>query len=62
MKGTKSISDFLVDFKVPRCERDEVMLLTSRNEIAWLVGYRISEDFKVTKSTEKIIKIQIKRE
>jgi tRNA(Ile)-lysidine synthase len=61
MKGTKSVADYLVDTKIPRCDRDEVMLLTSRNNIAWLVGYRISEDFKVTNKTEKIIKIQIKR-
>ncbi len=62
MRGTKSVADFLVDAKIPRCDRDEVMLLTSQNKIAWVVGFRISEDFKVIKSTEKIIKIQIKRE
>jgi tRNA(Ile)-lysidine synthase len=62
MKGTKSVADFLVDSKVPRCERDEVMLLTSRGKIAWLVGYRINEDFKVTPRTKKILKIEIDKE
>lgn len=61
MKGTKSVADYLVDLKVPRCDRDEVMLLTSRNNIAWLVGYRISEDFKVTTKTKKVIKIKIEK-
>jgi tRNA(Ile)-lysidine synthase len=61
MRGTKSVADFLVDLKVPRCDRDEVMLLTSRNKIVWLVGYRISEDFKVTTKTEKVLKIKIEK-
>ncbi len=62
MKGNKSVADFLVDSKVPRSERDEVMLLTSRNKIAWLVGYRISDDFKVTPETKKILRIRVKKE
>ena len=62
MKGTKSVADFLVDSKVPRNERDEVILLTSRNKIAWLVGYRIGDDFKVTPETKKILKIEVKKE
>ena len=61
MRGTKSVADYLVDTKVPRCDRDEVMLLTSKNKIAWLVGYRISEDFKVTNKTNKVIKITIEK-
>lgn len=62
MRGTKSVADFMVDTKVPRCDRDEIILLSSRNKIAWVVGYRICEDFKVTPKTRKIIKIKIERE
>jgi tRNA(Ile)-lysidine synthase len=62
MKGTKSVADFLVDSKVPRCERDEVMLLTSQDKIVWLVGYRISDDFKVTSKTKKTLRIEVKKE
>jgi len=61
MKGSKSVADFLVDSKIPRCDRDEVMLLTSRDRIVWLVGYRISEDFKVTPKTKRILKIEVSR-
>jgi len=61
MRGTKSVADFLVDTKVPRCDRDEVMLLTSGNKIAWVVGYRMSEDFKVTSKTRRILKIEVKK-
>lgn len=61
MEGTKSIADFLIDMKVPRYERDEVMLLTTRGKIAWIVGYRISDEFKVTDKTKKVLKMEVTR-
>jgi tRNA(Ile)-lysidine synthase len=59
MQGTKSIADFLIDMKVPRYERDEVMLLTTRGKIAWIVGHRISDEFKVTDKTKKVLKMEV---
>ncbi len=59
MQGTKSVADFLIDRKVPRYERDEVMLLTTRGKIAWIVGHRISDEFKVTDKTKKVLKIEV---
>jgi tRNA(Ile)-lysidine synthase len=59
VKGTKKVADFLVDQKVPRCERDKVLLLISNNKIAWIAGFRISEEFKVTPPTKKVVKIEI---
>lgn len=61
MQGTKSIADFLIDRKVPRYERNEVMLLTTQGKIAWIVGYRISDEFKVTDKTKKVLKIEMTR-
>ena len=59
MQGTKSIADFLIDMKVPRYERDEVMLLTTKGKIAWVLGHRISDEFKVTDKTKKVLKIEV---
>ena len=59
MQGTKSIADFLIDMKVPRYERDEVMLLTTQGKIAWILGYRISDEFKVTDKTKKVLRIEV---
>lgn len=59
MDGTKSIADFLIDMKVPRYQRDEVMLLTTRGKIAWILGHRISDEFKVTDKTKKVLKIEV---
>jgi tRNA(Ile)-lysidine synthase len=59
MEGTKSIADFLIDMKVPRHERDQVMLLTTKGKIAWILGYRISDEFKVTDKTKKVLRIEV---
>jgi tRNA(Ile)-lysidine synthase len=59
MEGTKSVADFLTDMKVHRYERDEVMLLTTKGRIAWILGYRIGDEFKVTDKTKKVLKIEV---
>ncbi len=58
MKGTKSLADFLIDAKVPRHIRDEAAILTSKGKIAWVVGYRMSDEFKVTRQTKEVLKIK----
>ena len=54
MKKQKKISDFLIDNKVSIPDKDKVYVLVSGEEIAWLIGYRPDERFKVTKATKKI--------
>jgi len=60
MKGTKSLKDFLTDLKVPRYEKERVLVLTSKGKIVWVLGYRIGDEFRVTKTTKKILKIKAK--
>ena len=57
--GKKSLQDYLVNEKVPKEERDRVMLLACENHILWVVGKRISEYYKVTKETKKVLKVQV---
>jgi tRNA(Ile)-lysidine synthase len=59
MKGTKTLADFFIDAKVPHPLRDEVPILTSKGRIVWVVGYRMSEEFKVTEKTRKVLKVEI---
>lgn len=61
MKGTKKIKDIFMDLKIPIEKRDKVPILCFDNEIAWLVGYKVSEKFKITKETKNIIKITFAR-
>ncbi len=60
--GTKKLKDYFIDCKVPRQERDNVTLLADGSHVLWAVGYRISEYYKVTSQTKKVIKVQVKGE
>lgn len=55
----KKLKDFLIDQKIDREKRDEIPLILSDDKIIWLVAYRISDQFKVTESTERILKIEV---
>jgi tRNA(Ile)-lysidine synthase len=46
MKGSKLISDFLIDKKVSLEQKKKTLVLVSGEKIVWVVGHRISEDFK----------------
>jgi tRNA(Ile)-lysidine synthase len=55
MEREKKISDLLVDLKVPMIKKKQVLVLLSGEEIAWVMGYRISERFKCTQSTRQVL-------
>ena len=58
MKGTKKVSDFLIDSKVPLAKKEEVLVLESKGEIAWVVGHRISEKFKVDSRSNEMLRLK----
>ncbi|MFD2033233.1 tRNA lysidine(34) synthetase TilS [Belliella marina] len=55
MKNEKKVSDLLIDLKVPVIQKRSVSVLCSGNEIAWVVGYRISEHYKSDANTKKVM-------
>ncbi|MBR5474332.1 MAG: tRNA lysidine(34) synthetase TilS [Lachnospiraceae bacterium] len=58
--GTKSLRRFFIDNKIPREERESCTLVADGSHILWVVGYRISEEYKVTRQTKTILEITIK--
>ena len=58
--GRKKLKDYLIDCKIPRQEREKLTLLADGSHIIWIVGYRISENYKVTSQTKQILKVQVK--
>ena len=55
MKGSKLLSDFFVDQKFTEWEKQNVWLLVSSdNEILWVVGHRIDDRFRVTNTTKTV--------
>ena len=54
----KKLKDYLIDNKVPRESRDGLTVLADGNHILWVVGMRISEEYKITEQTKIVLKIQ----
>ena len=59
MKGYKKLSDFMTDKKVPAKDRKNVLVLCDGKEIVWIVGYQISEKYKLTADTKYYWKVQV---
>lgn len=58
MKGRKKLSDFLIDLKIPVYEKRKILVLESEGKIVWVCGFRLDDRFKITDSTQKILKIE----
>lgn len=54
----KKVSKFFKDEKLPLHEKEAVWLLGSGEDIAWIVGHRADNRFRVTPDTKQIIKIE----
>jgi tRNA(Ile)-lysidine synthase len=62
MNNMKKLSNFFIDNKLSIVEKENTWLLISGNQIAWIVGKRIDDRFKVTEATKKILKIAVNAE
>lgn len=58
MSGHKKVSDFLINEKVSLPEKGRQFVLLSGEDIVWLVGRRIDERYKVSSSTENILRLR----
>jgi tRNA(Ile)-lysidine synthase len=62
MSGNKKLKDMLMDLKIPKAERNEIPLICFGADIAWVVGHRLSEKFKISTDTKNILQIRIESE
>jgi len=60
MKNKKLVSDFLINIKINIIEKENIFVLTSNNEIIWIVGLRIDDRFKLDNNSNNIYKISLK--
>jgi len=59
MKGKKKLSDFFIDKKLSIAQKENTWLLTSAGNIAWVIGQRIDDRFKITDKTRKIYFVEL---
>ncbi|MDU1414661.1 MAG: tRNA lysidine(34) synthetase TilS [Clostridium sp.] len=60
--GSKKLKDIFIDLKVPREKRDTVPLLCFDDNISWIIGYRVSDKYKVSNNTNNIIEVSVERQ
>jgi tRNA(Ile)-lysidine synthase len=61
MRGTKKVSDILVDAKVPRRLRQATPVVRSAGEIVWLASVRLADQCRVTPETRRVADIVWRR-
>ena len=44
LKGTKKLKDYFIDKKIPRKERDSILLISDENEVLWIPGLACGEN------------------
>lgn len=60
MEGEKKVKDFLIDEKVPRYLRDNIPIIVDADDnLVWLAGFRISEDYKVSDNSDNVLILEI---
>lgn len=57
----KKLKKYFVDSKIPSDKRAGIPLVVSGNDVLWIIGYRTGEGARITKSTKKLLKMEIKR-
>ena len=65
LKGSQKVKEFLTHQKIPSAKREDVLVLCSitenQTDICWLVGYRISDKYKVDNETQNVLKCDPKK-
>jgi tRNA(Ile)-lysidine synthase len=59
MNGKKKLSKYFKDEKYSLLDKENQWLLTSENEIVWVIGKRADKRFLATETTQNIIKLEI---
>lgn len=59
MRGSKLLSDYFINLKLPLHEKKQQLILTDNRNIAWVIGKRTSQRFAVNSKIEKVLKISI---
>ncbi len=59
---SKKLGEFMIDARIPQTWRKNIPIVGSTGQIVWVVGWRIDERVKVTKNTERVLRLEFKRD
>ena len=61
MNSKKKLSDYFIDNKYSKFDKENIFILESDGQIVWIIGDRIDNRFKITGSTKKGLLLKAKR-
>jgi tRNA(Ile)-lysidine synthase len=61
-EGRRRLKEFLIDGKIPRGRRDRIPLVVGPMGIAWVVGVRIGDPYRLTDATRRVALLQYRRQ
>jgi len=61
LKGSKKVSDYLINLKLSITEKNKVLVLEDvEGEIIWVVGFRLAQKCSLTDQTTQVLKLSLK--
>jgi tRNA(Ile)-lysidine synthase len=58
-RNKKTLKKYMTDEKIPAADRENFPLLAEGQHILWVIGYRISEAYKVDGGTKRILEVNV---
>ncbi len=58
----KKLKEYFINEKIPKEDRDQQLLLAEEDHVMWVVGYRISEGYKVIPETKRVLQVRVEKE
>lgn len=57
--GTKKLKKYFIDKKISKPKRDSMYLLAKGSDVIWIIGDNVSDKFKITKKSKKIVRFSL---
>lgn len=57
MSGKKKLSDFFTDNRFNLLDKEETWVITSGEDIVWIVNHRVDNRFRITNDSKMILTI-----
>jgi tRNA(Ile)-lysidine synthase len=61
MKNVVKLKDYFISRKIPRSARRNIPLLIIGDDIAWVIGERIDDRFKMTDRTREVVGVTVRK-
>jgi len=61
LRGSKKVTRFLMDRKIPRSQRDRIPIVFSGGKIVWIAGLEIGESFALREQSRQALRLKLRR-